>query len=159
MSRQFRLAGMRVFFAVLLAGMSFAADKPNFTGEWKMDPGKSDYGAMDTPSKLTRKIEHQEPKIHMVTNQSGSRGELRMEFNYATDGKEYTNATRLGDAKSTLQWEGDTLVVTTKRSVMGRDLLIVDRCTLAADGKTMVIAGKISGGMGDNEYKVTFEKQ
>lgn len=124
-----------------------------------MVPSKSDYGAMDAPSSAERKIEHQEPNIHMVATQKGARGELTMEMKYATDGKEYVNSTRLGEARSVLKWDGETLVVTTKRHVMGREILVVDRWSLSPDGKTMTVNGKITGGMGENEYKVTFEKR
>lgn len=147
------------FLAISLAGFAPAAEKPNFTGDWKMVPSKSDYGAMDAPSSATRKIDHQEPNIHMVATQKGSRGELTQDFKYATDGKEYVNTSRLGEARSVLKWDGDTLVVTTRRTVMGRDLLVVDRWSLSADGKTMTVSGKITGGMGENEYTVTLEKQ
>ena len=145
--------------AILLAGFTPAMAKPNFTGEWKMVPSKSDYGAMDAPASSTRKIDHQEPNIHMVATQKGARGELTQDFKYATDGKEYVNTSRLGEARSVLKWDGDTLVVSTKRTVMGRDIQVVDRWSLSPDGKTMTVEGKITGGMGENEYKVILEKQ
>lgn len=150
---------LSTFVAISLAGFTPAMAKPNFTGEWKMVASKSDFGAMDAPASATRKIDHQEPNIHMVATQKGSRGELTQDFKYATDGKEYVNTSRLGEARSVLKWDGETLVVTTKRTVMGHDIMVSDRWSLSADGKTMTVTGKISGGMGENEYKVTLEKQ
>jgi hypothetical protein len=124
-----------------------------------MDPSKSDYGVMEAPQSVTRKIVHDEPNVTMVVTQKSSRGDMTTEFKYATDGKEYVNKTRLGDARSTLRWDGDALLLSTRRTVMGRDLQINDRWTLSADGKTMTISGKITGGGADNDYTIVFEKQ
>ena len=148
-----------LLFIVLCAG-SLAAQgrKPNFSGTWKMDPAKSDYGTMETPQSVTRKIVHEEPNVTMVVTQKNSRGDMTTEFKYATDGKEYVNKTRLGEARSTLRWDGDALLLSTRRTVMGRDLRIDDRWTLSADGRTMTITGKITGGA-DNDYTIVFEKQ
>ncbi len=149
-----------MFSLVLFAGLLAAqAQKPNFSGQWKMVPSKSDYGSMEAPQSVTRKITHAEPNVTMVAVQKSSRGEATTEFKYATDGKEYVNKTPLGDARSTLQWSGNELVLTTRRQVMGRSITTTDRWSLSADGKTMTVTGKLTGGAGENEYKIVFEKQ
>lgn len=150
-----RVLPVWLFLCILAA----QAPKPNFTGMWKMNPSKSDYGSMEAPQMVTRKIDHQEPNLTMVAVQKSSRGEMTTEFKYATDGKEYVNKTRLGDAKTTLRWEGETLVVSTQRSVMGRDISIVDRWTLSPDGKTLTVTGTLKSGAGNGDYKVIFDKQ
>ncbi len=143
---------------VLAAALMAQGHKPNFSGVWKMDPGRSDYGVMEAPQAVTRKIVHEEPNVTMVVNQKSSRGDMTSEFKYATDGKEYVNKTRLGDTRSTLKWDGDTLVLSTTRTVMGREVLITDHWSLSADGKIMTVTGKITGGA-ENEYKIVFERQ
>ncbi len=47
------------FAFLLLAGASLtvAADKPDFSGIWKMDPAQSDFGGGPAPEAFSRKIE------------------------------------------------------------------------------------------------------
>ena len=56
---------------VAFAGNVAAADKPNFSGQWKMNASKSDYGQIPPPESFTRKIEHVEPSIEIVEEQTG----------------------------------------------------------------------------------------
>ena len=47
----------RLRFTVILiaaCGLVRAQDKPNFSGEWKMNPEKSNYGMVPKPEKMTR---------------------------------------------------------------------------------------------------------
>ena len=44
-----------------LASMAFAADKPNFSGDWKLNAAKSNFGPIPPPTSYTRKIAHAEP--------------------------------------------------------------------------------------------------
>jgi hypothetical protein len=50
-----------LLFLTVFAGLSLA--KPNFTGQWKMDAGKSDFGQFPAPEKFERKITHNEPSL------------------------------------------------------------------------------------------------
>ena len=80
--------------AILLAVFSLAAfAKPNLSGTWKLDPSKSEFGAMPGPSSMTRVITHNDPSMAVKTTQAGQRGEFTTELKYTTDGKESVNAT------------------------------------------------------------------
>jgi len=46
-----------------LASIALAVDKPNFSGDWKMNAAKSNFGAIPAPATYTRKVTHAEPSI------------------------------------------------------------------------------------------------
>ncbi len=52
-----------LFVIAAAAGMALAADKPDFSGDWKMDADKSVFGPMPPPTSMTRKIDHKDPEI------------------------------------------------------------------------------------------------
>ncbi len=101
-----------LFVIVAATGMVMAADKPDFSGDWKMDADKSAFGPMPPPTSMTCKIDHKDPDLSIVQTQSGGpQGDQVLNFKYSTDGKETTNSLMGNDVKSKAVWEGKTLVV------------------------------------------------
>jgi hypothetical protein len=145
-------------FVSLFLGTVLSA-KPNFTGEWKMNASKSDFGTLPAPEKLVRTIEHKDPDITVKTVQVGHQGEVKTEFHYMTDGKEFTAKSTFGEIKGTAKWAGDTLVVETKRSVQGAEITQVDRWTLGEDGKSLSVHSVIQTPNGAFKMALSFEKQ
>ena len=102
----------RVFSVALLAaafGLLAAQAKPNFSGTWKLNAGKSNFGPMPAPEARTDKITHQDPDLKDSFTQSGPMGDVTAEMKYSTDGKETTSTVRGNQIKSTAKWEGDEL--------------------------------------------------
>jgi hypothetical protein len=136
-----------------------AQAKPDFSGNWKMNPSKSDFGMMPAPSSLVRKITHSEPNLKVVNTQVGERGEFTIELAYTTDGKECANKIMNWDAKSTLKWEGSTLVVDSKLDIQGNLISMSEKWTLSEDGKTLTIAQHFAAPQGEMDAKTVLEKQ
>lgn len=133
--------------------------KPNFSGTWKLNPGKSNYGPAPVPDKLERKITHEDPALKMTTTQSGPQGEVTTEISYKTDGSESVNQIRGSDVKSVAKWDGNALTVTSKREIQGNELMFNERWTLSDGGKVLTIVTKITGPQGDFEVTVVMDKQ
>jgi len=146
--------------AILLFGaLSMAQAKPNFSGEWKFDAEKSNFGPMPTPSIFTRKITQNDPKLHVVTTQSGPQGERTSEAEYSTDGTEVVNKTRGAEAKSTAAWEGEALNITTKIDVEGNSIVLKEKWTLSGDGKLLTTALHATTPQGEFEITIVMNKQ
>src|ERR1051325_8061092 len=79
----------RFCVSLLFAALCYA--KPNFSGQWTMDASKSDFGPMPAPEKIVRVIDHKEPNLNIKTTQVGQQGEVKSEYSYTTDGKEFTS--------------------------------------------------------------------
>jgi hypothetical protein len=133
--------------------------KPNFSGDWKMNPAKSDFGSMPAPTSIVQKIVHNEPDIKVITTQVGEMGEFTADYSYTTDGKECVNKFRDIDRKSTLNWEGDTLVIESKMDVQGNAVGVTEKWSLSEDGKTLTVNRHFVGPQGEADAKTVMEKQ
>jgi|HubBroStandDraft_4_1064222.scaffolds.fasta_scaffold148252_2 hypothetical protein len=151
---------LSTLFVIAAAGMALAADKPDFSGEWKMDADKSQFPAgMPAPTAMTRKIDHKDPNLSVNTSQSGPQGDMNMEAKYSTDGKETTNSMMGNDVKSKAAWEGKTLVISSIANFGGTDIKLTNKWTLAEDGKTLTDVTGISAPQGDIEITLVLVKQ
>jgi hypothetical protein len=148
--------------AILLLALAAAVPalaKPNFTGDWKLNASKSEFGQMPPPSSMSQKISHEDPKLKSAVKQAGQQGEFEMESTYTTDGKENTNEVFGQAVKSTAKWEGDTLVIESKMRFGENDMTIVEKWTLSEDGKTLTKAQLFKSAMGEGQIKLVMEKQ
>jgi hypothetical protein len=144
---------------MLLLCAAMAQAKPNFSGDWKMNPAKSDFGQMPAPTSMVQKITHNDPDLKVVTTSVSERGEFTNNLAYTTDGKECTNKGRMGETKSTLKWDGDTLVIESKADFQGNAVTITNKWTLSEDGKTLTVNSHFASSMGEGDSKVVYEKQ
>ena len=56
---------------VALATVSWAAAKPNFSGDWQLNLAKSNYGSMPPPTSMVRTITHADPSLEIVDDRNG----------------------------------------------------------------------------------------
>src|SRR5260370_35570664 len=78
---------------------AIAADKPNLTGTWKMNPAKSDLGSNAIKSRVDT-IQHPEPKLKITTTQDDGNGTHNVVPDYVTDDREMTHTILRGDVTS-----------------------------------------------------------
>ncbi len=147
-------------FFVAAVSLAFAADKPDLSGNWKLDPASSDFGGAPAPQSLTRKIEHAEPSVIMTDEQTSGLGADKAVRKYTTDGKETTYQWMGSDITSSAHWEGNALVIVGKLNAGGTDLVVTSSLTLSSDGKTLTENDKIAAS--GNEvaaFKIVLVKQ
>jgi hypothetical protein len=131
------MPGLGLTFLILAAGLTFAADKPNFSGNWEMDASKSDFGGSPPPDSFKRKIEHSEPSLILTDEQTGPSGPDKVVRTYSTDGKEISYQWMGGEVKSAAHWDGNVMVIVGKVDLGGTELTVSGTLTLSADGKTL----------------------
>ncbi len=141
------------FAMTFLAAQSQAAT--NFSGEWKLNTAKSDYGPIPAPELMTRSIKHDDPVIQVSTHQKGAQGETTTDLKYTTDGKPAENK----GSKGTAKWDADKLVVDSVRDAQGAELKFHEVWSLSADGKTMTINNHIVAPQGEFDLTLVFDKQ
>ena len=132
---------------------------PNFTGEWKLNVAKSDFGQMPAPNSRVDKITHEGVNLAVVSKQSREQGDFTSESKYTTDGKECTNEIRGNPFTSTLKWEGDTLVVNTKGKFRDNEFTVLSKWNLSEGGKILTLDQHFSSSMGEGDSKIVLEKQ
>ena len=154
---------IRMFSLGLLAlslGLVHAQASSDFSGSWKMNSSKSDFGPLPPPDSRTEKITQQDTSIKdSIASTGGMGGDQAYDVTYDTTGKEVTNTVAGNDFKSTAKWDGDELVIETKGSFNGTDFTSKDRWTLSSDGKTLTRATHLSSAMGEADMKLVFDKQ
>ncbi len=143
------------FAMTFLAAQSQAA--ANFSGEWKLNLAKSDYGPIQqfAPEFMVRTVKHDDPAFQISTHQKGAAGEVTTEVKYTTDGKPAENKGSKGSAK----WDGDKLVIDSVRDANGAEIKTHEVWVLSADGKTLTSTNHISVPQGDFDVSLVFDKQ
>jgi hypothetical protein len=135
-----------------------AAGKPNFSGEWKMNSGKSAFGPIPPPASLVRKIAHSEPSLTIVEEQKGGAGDHVVTRPYTTDGKPVTFQEDAANIVATATWQGDALVIISKADTGGAAYVFTERMTLSGE-KTLIDAIHIETPQGEVDAIYSFDKQ
>jgi hypothetical protein len=158
--KRINVAMAALVFGLATALAAAAADsKPNFSGEWKLNVGKSDFGPMPAPTSRTDKIDHKDPSLKFTSTQVNQQGEFTREWSCTTDGKECTNTLMGNSWKSIAKWETNTLLIESKGSFNGNDVQTKEKWTLSEDGKTITISRHLASSMGEADQTIVFEKQ
>jgi hypothetical protein len=150
---------LRILAVLGAALLAMGQQKPDFSGEWKLLNEKSDFGGVSYPARMTRIVVHKEPELFITTFQADRSGESTTEVKYTIGGGEVVNTTRSGEVRSKLRWEGDVLVVLSKREVRGMALGAEEKWSLSPDGKTLTQDSSIDTPSGTITMKLIFEKQ
>ena len=148
-----------LFVIAAAASVAMAADKPDFSGNWKMDADKSTFGPMPPPTSMTSKISHKDPDLSIETSSSGPQGDRTDTMKYSTDGKETTNTMMGNDVKSKAVWQDKTLVITSNANFGGADVKLTLKYSLSDDGKTLTQLLSISAPQGDFDLTYVLVKQ
>ena len=137
----------------------FAQQKTDYSGTWKLNVTKSDFGMIPGPSSRTDVITHKDPTLSNHVSAESDQGKVDYTVNYSTDGKEVTNTVSERVSKSTAKWDGNNLVINTKLKFNDADVDIVSTWVLAADGKTLTVSAHFTSTMGETDQKLVYEKQ
>ncbi len=157
MTRRFLIAAA---LTALTGLVCLGADKPNFSGSWKINNAKSDFGPMPSgPEKFERTIDHKDPELKMKTVQSFQGNERTSEVTYTIDGTEHAVKTAMGEAQVTATWKGNNLEVVSKREIQGNEIKSVEVWTLSEDGKTLTTESTINSPQGEFKLKFVLDKQ
>ena len=141
----------------LLAGTAAAADKPNFSGEWKMNAAKSSFGGLPAPSAVARKVTHAEPSLVIVEDQTSDLGTQTATRKYTTDGKETSFEANGAEVKGSAVWDGNAIVVSSTVDAIG--VRFTDRMSVSEDGRTLTSVVHIASPQGDLDITIVFDRQ
>ncbi len=142
-----------------LVSAALAQAKPNFSGTWKVNIAKSDFGPMPAPQSGVSKIEHADPKLKLTSTITGDMGERTVTMEFTTDGAENTNKFGPMEMKSRLRWEGAELIIESKASSDQGEFTAKERWSLAEGGKIFKLIRSWAGPMGEATQTLIHEKQ
>ena len=98
----------------VVAEPAAAADEPNFSGEWKMNVARSQFGPVPPSSSFIRKVTHVEPQLTIVEEQHSDLGVQNVTRKSTTDGQEVSFEANGTVVKGSAVWDGDSLIVKSK---------------------------------------------
>jgi len=143
--------------AAFLAGPAYSQTKPDFTGTWKLNTKKSDFGGQPGPDSLVAKVEHKNNVFKYVVDGTANGQDFHQELDTPIDGKEHPGPEGF-PGTSMMKWEGAALVMEMKLD----DGTVVQqgRMQLSGDGKVITrnIQGKGQDG-GENKSVEVYDKQ
>jgi hypothetical protein len=162
----------RLIAALLVMGMmvgvqaqTASAAKPDFTGNWKLNVAKSDYGQVPPPTMETNVVTQTGDDFKVLVTQAGSVGDQNYTLSFKAGGDV---APMAGDAfpansefsilSSKAEWAGRVLVMTQKAKYQGGPVDISSRWTLSDDGKVITKITSFSLDQGNFVTTTVFEK-
>jgi len=133
---------------------------PNYSGTWKLNVEKSDFGPLPPDTSRTDIIEHTGAAVKQTVSEDGAQGKQDYVLNFTTDGKEASNSAGGIEVKNAANWTGANLVVDTKLNIQGTDVAAKSTWVLSPDGKALTQNSHINAGaLGEFDQKFIFEKQ
>lgn len=135
--------------------------QPNFSGVWKLNIPKSNFGQIPPPASQVNTIDENGTTIKIASDQKGgAMGDSNMVSTVDTTGTETKNAGMGGiEVTSVAHWEGVALVIDSKMNFQGNDMKIKDSYTLSGDGKTLTEVAHVESGMGNFDLTSVYDKQ
>ena len=152
----------RMLIATLAVGLGTAmAARPDFTGEWKLNAAKSDFGPAPAVSSRTDKIVQKGSSLKITRTQSTDAGQGTSELNCTTDGKDCDISVSGAALKisGAFKWVDDVLTFDAKGTYNGGDLKIQEKWGLSPDGKTLTIQRHLTVSEGEVDQTIVLEKQ
>lgn len=132
-----------LFLACISAALSAA--QPDFTGEWRLVPARSQFARQQPPSSRIMQIDHRDPVLilHMVESANGR--DTKGTLFYSTDGAERTNDVMGNPMKARTKWDGNVLEMRTTGRFGSNDISLLDRYELSADAATLTLKRHFEG--------------
>jgi hypothetical protein len=152
----------RVLTALLVAGFGTAlAAAPDFSGEWKLNVDKCDFGMAPPISSRTDKIVHKDPSLKITRTQTLAAGSGTSEYTCTTDGKDCDITVTGAAIKVTgaFKWVDNSLIFDGKGTYNGGDLIIHEKWSLSPDHAKITIERHFSAAMGETDQTLLLEKQ
>jgi len=148
--------------AIALGSAAWAADtdgKPDFTGDWTLNVGKSNFGKMPKPQAMTLKAARKGEVLHSVQTTDDGQGPKSVEGDWFLDAKQHpVDPSAQGNKQTQMsRWQGNTLVAE-RRSDDGSYLEAI-RMTLSGDGKTATEHISVKSPNGNNSSTLVWERK
>lgn len=162
-----KLTALLVIPAILLS-FTFAPVRSNFSGQWKLNESKSNFG--DFGARLAAKaikVEQKDDAVTISKTSTNRQGEEVTRTETLTfDGKEVESTGGFGNSKrkSTAKWSDDkTLVInytlTFERDGQTNEIKGTETWTVSDDGKTLSLKTDSSSPQGEFSTTAVYDKQ
>ncbi len=149
---------LRFALLMVLIGLPSRAEdkKPDFTGTWELNVGKSSFGKMPKPTRMALTSSYKGDVLHASQTTYDQQGDRTVEGDWFLDGKEHPLA-EFGPGKSVTKWVGSTLV-NEKKSDNGQ-YEQTGRLSVSRDGKMATEKIHTKNPNGENNSTLVWERK
>jgi hypothetical protein len=135
--------------------------RPDFSGTWKLDVTKSEFGKVPgtRPRARTDVIEHRDPRLTQTLHLDNTTRRDTTRYSYTTDGKPCVNHVDEQKITATVRWEGTVLRLESKTKLMLLEMKLDERWTLSPDGRKLTMKRELTSSIVSGIQTLTFEKQ
>jgi len=149
---------MRLFIFFLSSLLGLAAP-PEFSGVWRLDVEKSQFDRQAPPRVAVDRIEHHEPYLVMHSIRAyGDAQETSGTARYRIGG-EGENEVLGNRMRYAARWDGETLELVTKGSFGDNAIVLTDRYSLSADGKSLTLKRHYEGRGGPQDQTLILRRE
>jgi len=143
--------------AAFCAGPAYSQAKPDFTGTWKLNVKKSEFGGEPGPDSLVAKVEQTNNVFKYVVDGSANGQDFHQELETPIDGKEHPGPEGFPGTVM-MKWDGPVLVMEMKMD--DGTVVYQARIQLSADGKVITrdTHGKNPEGVESKNHEI-YDKQ
>ncbi|HEX4021514.1 MAG TPA: hypothetical protein VHX63_10245 [Acidobacteriaceae bacterium] len=148
-----RKAIVALLLALAFCATGWGLEKPDFSGTWKLNVDKSDYGDLQGPSSRTDTIEERDGEIRESVISEGRRKTQKYVLRFSTDGRK--TILPAGDGirippvtlhSISATWQGNSLVVVEGLTHEGSDIVAKYAYTLSPDENILTMTVSLNGG-------------
>lgn len=132
--------------------------KPNFTGTWKFNSGKSVL-QMPSPESSIFVIEHNEPHFHLERTHVFAGKSDTFSVDLTTGEKPVTVNVAGFEAQSRLYWQDDSLVFDSRFVHEGEEASNIVRYKLEDNGQTLIAEEQLRSSLHKHDNNWVFDKQ
>jgi hypothetical protein len=140
--------------------MSTIAQRPDFSGDWKLNPQASMLSPVVAPvvRSGTLRIRHREPRFASHLAIEFADKPVESKFELVSDGREVAADHNGQRIVSSLRWDGDALVATWQIHAPESELVIAFRYELRDGGRRLQAAEHLRGGGRDQDNVWVFDQ-
>lgn len=146
------------FLASILLGTFASASTPDFSGTWRLNVQRSQYGA-NPPARRFDKIQQNTAKLTVRWLESYEFYNRDGNETYSLDGKPFIDDSRQYPITSICKWEGGVLTIEARWRDENGDHVQRDRWSLSDGGKVLTIQRRTEGRGSPGEQTLVFEQQ
>jgi len=143
-----------------LAASGFAQGKPDFSGEWTLNRQASTLSpAAAAIQSGDVRIEHRDPAFRYKAVLKSETDSVQYEFEIQTDGREVAGTQQGMGVATSLRWEAEALVLSSRIQRPNGEMKIVFRYELLDAGRRLRAVEQIRGGGRDQDNVWIFERR
>ena len=161
MRATFVLGALLTLTAAMVLGtaISAAQSKPDFSGEFVLNrPASTLSPSAEAFQSGTVRIEHRDAAFRYKAELVAPTGPVRYEYELPSDGREVTSTLQGATSASTLRWDGDALVLTSRIQRAGGEMVVSFRYELLDGGRRLRGVERIRGGGRDQDNVWIFDR-